>query len=69
MLRRIAEEQYKKTNLHEQYVQEQCAAKEREQKARIIVRNLLLQQIKIGKRRVAEEAGHERRMMLQFAHE
>ena len=30
---------------------------------------VLLQQIKIGKRRVAEEAGHERRMMLQFAHE
>ena len=30
---------------------------------------ILLQQIKIGKRRVAEEAGHERRMMLQFAHE
>ena len=41
VLRRIAEEQYKKTNLHEQYVQEQCAAKEREQKARIIVRNLI----------------------------
>lgn len=41
VLRKIAEKQYKKTNLHEQYVREQCAAKEREQKARIIVRNLI----------------------------
>ena len=35
----------------------------------VLLTVILLQQIKIGKRRVAEEAGHERRMMLQFAHE
>jgi len=31
--------------------------------------DLLLPQLKIGKFRVEEKAGHERRMMLQFSHE